>query len=323
MSQENILLDAASNELEIIEFFIEEELDDGTIYTNYFGMNVAKVLSIIRRPPVTGVPGNHHPAALGTFNLRGRVLPLVDLAMWLGKKTSPNDNWKVIVSEFSGHTTAFLVSGVTRIHRMTWSQVEPPGKHLQHFSHDSITGVVRFDKRIVFLLDMEQVIASMNPNLSLEAHTSKVDDGGIGQGYTILTADDSAPIRNTIAKALVKAGFEVIKTTCGREAWDELRRIQKRAQAEGKEIKEYVNLIISDIEMPEMDGHTLTKRIKEDSVLKKIPVILFSSLISDIVFEKGRNAGADDQISKPDLPELAIRAAALIKRYESPDTDAS
>lgn len=320
MSQENILLDAASNELEIIEFFIEEELDDGSTYTSYFGMNVAKVLSIIRRPAVTGVPGNHHPAALGTFNLRGKVLPLVDLAMWLGKKTRSNDNWKVIVSEFSGHTTAFLVSGVTRIHRMTWSQVEPPGKHLQTFSHDSITGVVRFDKRIVFLLDMEQIIASMNPSLSLEAHTSKVDDGGIGRGYTILMADDSAPIRNTIAKALNKAGFAVIKTTCGREAWDELQKIQKKSAAEGKELKEYVNLIISDIEMPEMDGHALTRKIKEDQVLRKIPVILFSSLISDVVLEKGRAAGADDQISKPDLPELALRAANLIKRYENPDS---
>lgn len=316
MSQENILLDAASNELEIIEFYIEEELDDGSTYTSYYAMNVAKVLSIIRRPVVTGVPGNHHPAALGTFNLRGKVLPLVDLAMWLGKKTHSDENWKVIVSEFSGHTTAFLVSGVTRIHRMTWTQVEPPGKHLQTFSHDSITGVVRFEKRIVFLLDMEQIIASMNPSLSLEHHTSKIDDGGIGQGYTILMADDSAPIRNTIAKALHKAGYEVIKTTCGREAWEELQKIQAKAAAESKELKDYVNLIISDIEMPEMDGHALTRRIKEDPVLRNIPVILFSSLISDVVFAKGKQAGADDQISKPDLPELAIRAATLIKKYE-------
>ncbi|MCC8193026.1 MAG: chemotaxis protein CheW, partial [Deltaproteobacteria bacterium] len=186
MTQEISVLDAASNELEIIEFYIEEVLEDGSTYTSYFGMNVAKVLSIIRRPAVTGVPGNHHPAALGTFNLRGKVLPLVDLAMWLGKKTEMDDNWKVIVTEFAGWTTAFLVSGVTRIHRMTWSQVEPPGKHLQSFSHDCITGVVRFDNRIVFLLDMEQVISSMNPKLSIEAQTEHVDAGGIGEGHTIL-----------------------------------------------------------------------------------------------------------------------------------------
>ncbi|SBW04352.1 Chemotaxis protein CheV [uncultured delta proteobacterium] len=316
MTQEISVLDAASNELEIIEFYIEEVLADGSRYTSYFGMNVAKVLSIIRRPVVTGVPGNHHPAALGTFNLRGRVLPLVDLAMWLGKKTEVNDNWKVIVTEFAGWTTAFLVSGVTRIHRMTWSQVEPPGKHLQTFSHDCITGVVRFENRIVFLLDMEQVISSMNPKLSMEAQTEHVDAAGIGEGYTILMADDSASVRHTIAKALARAGFTVIQTTCGREAWDELVDIKKTAAAENKPLTEFVNLIISDIEMPEMDGHALTRKIKDDPELKTLPVILFSSLISEVVLEKGRQAGADAQLSKPDLPELALRAGKIIKEFQ-------
>ena len=315
MSQDNILLDAASNELEIIEFYIEEVLENGSTYTSYFAMNVAKVLSIIRRPQVTAVPGNHHPAALGTFNLRGKVLPLVDLAMWLGKKTNMNDNWKVIVSEFAGWTTAFLVSGVTRIHRMTWSQVEPPGKHLQSFSHDCITGVVRFDKRIVFLLDMEQIIASMNPKLSLEHHSDQVEDS-IGMGHTILIADDSAPIRLTIAKALEKAGFLVIKTTSGTEAWDELEKIKKEAAAENVPLTNFVDLIISDIEMPEMDGHALTRKIKNDPTLKSLPVILFSSLISDVVFEKGKAAGADAQLSKPDLPELARKAKAIIAEFQ-------
>jgi two-component system chemotaxis response regulator CheV len=316
MTQEISVLNAASNELEIIEFYIEEILDDGSRYTSYFGMNVAKVLSIIRRPAVTGVPGNHHPAALGTFNLRGKVLPLVDLAMWLGKKTQMNDSWKVIVTDFAGWTTAFLVSGVTRIHRMTWSQVEPPGKHLQTFSHDCITGVVRFENRIVFLLDMEQVISSMNPRLSIEAQTEQVEAAGIGDGYTILMADDSASVRHTIAKALAKAGFTVIQTTCGREAWDKLLRIKKTAAAENKPLTKFVDLIISDIEMPEMDGHALTRKIKDDPELKTLPVILFSSLISNVVFEKGRQAGADAQLSKPDLPELASRAGRIIREFQ-------
>lgn len=316
MTQEISVLDAASNELEIIEFYIEEELPDGSSYTSYFGMNVAKVLSIIRRPAVTGVPGKHHPAALGTFNLRGKVLPLVDLAMWLGKKTNISDNWKVIVTEFAGWTTAFLVSGVTRIHRMTWSQVEPPGKHLQTFSHDCITGVVRFEHRIVFLLDMEQVISSMNPRLDIENQTAHEDTVGAGEGYTILMADDSASVRLTIVKALKRSGFTVIQTTCGREAWDELQKLKTQAAAEHKPLTDFVNLIISDIEMPEMDGHTLTRKIKEDPELKKLPVILFSSLISDVVFEKGKKAGADAQLSKPDLPELSLRAVNIIREFQ-------
>lgn len=316
MSQNNILLDANSNELELIEFYIEEKLNDGSTYTSYFAMNVAKVLSIIRRPQVTAVPGNHHPAALGTFNLRGKVLPLVDLSLWLGKKTHVDDNWKVIVTEFAGWTTAFLVSGVTRIHRMTWSQVEPPGKHLQSFSHDCITGVVRFGERIVFLLDMEQIIASMHPKLGLDEHAEHVEEN-IGTGYTILIADDSAPVRLTIAKALAKAGFSVIKTTCGREAWDALEAIRKKAEAEEKPLTEYVNLIISDIEMPEMDGHALTRKIKADARLKTLPVILFSSLISDVLLEKGRAAGADAQLTKPDLPQLARKAKAVIAEFQN------
>lgn len=245
MSKDNILLDAASNELEIIEFYINEELPDGNTYTSYFAMNVAKVLSIIRRPAVTGVPGQHHPAALGTFNLRGKVLPLVDLSLWLGKKTHIDDSWKVIVSEFAGWTTAFLVSGVTRIHRMTWNQVEPPGKHLQSFSHDCITGVVRFDNRIVFLLDMEQVIASMNPKLGIDAHFEHVDAGGIGEGYTILMADDSAPVRASIAKALQKAGFNVIKASSGKEAWQELQNLKAKSNASDRPLTDFVNLVIS------------------------------------------------------------------------------
>ena len=306
---------SSGNELEIIEFYIDEALDDGTPYRSYYGMNVAKVLEIIRKPPVTGVPGKRHEAALGTFNLRGRVLPLVDLGLWLDKKIINEDSQKVIVSEFSGVITAFIVSGVTRIHRMTWAQVEPPGKYLQAFSHDSITGVVRFDERIVFLLDMEQVISSMDPSISLATHAGSVSESG-GSGYSVLLADDSASIRTIIAATLKKAHFTVTKATCGREAWDQLKQWEKTAREQNVPITNFVNLVVTDIEMPEMDGHSLTRLIKTDPAFSKIPVVLFSSLISKVVFEKGVQAGADDQISKPDLPHLTIRVAELIKKFQ-------
>jgi len=306
---------SSGNELEIIEFYIDEALDDGTPYRSYYGMNVAKVLEIIRKPPVTGVPGKRHEAALGTFNLRGRVLPLVDLGLWLDKKIINEDSQKVIVSEFSGVITAFIVSGVTRIHRMTWAQVEPPGKYLQAFSHDSITGVVRFDERIVFLLDMEQVISSMDPSISLATHAGSVSESG-GSGYSVLLADDSASIRTIIAATLKKAHFTVTKATCGREAWDQLKQWEKTAREQNVPITNFVNLVVTDIEMPEMDGHSLTRLIKTDPAFSKIPVVLFSSLISKVVLEKGIQAGADDQISKPDLPHLTIRAAELIKKFQ-------
>ncbi len=313
MSQTNILLEAGTNELEIIEFFIEDERPDGAMYRGYYGMNVVKVLEIIRRPVVTEVPSKHHKAALGTFNLRGRVLPLVDLALWLGKKARNTENSKVIVSEFSGSVTAFLVSGVTRIHRLTWNQVEAPDAHMQSYTNNSITGVVRLGESIVFLLDMEQIIASMNPMTALRVPADGVAPEKVGNNWRILIADDSSSIRHAISDTLSRSGFQVTTTASGREAWDMLSLWKQKVENGEGNVSDYVDLLISDIEMPEMDGHNLTRRIKEDPLLKNLPVVLFSSLITDALRHKGASVGADDQISKPDLPSLARRAAELIR----------
>jgi len=317
MSQTNILLESGSNELEIIEFIIDEVMPDGTVYQGFYGMNVAKVLEIIRRPVITGVPSKHHAAVLGTFNLRGRVLPLVDLARWFGKGLVENDGQKVIVSEFSGVVTAFLVSGVNRIHRLNWNQVEAPGRHVQTYSNDSITGVIRFEDRILFILDMERIITSMDGNLNMSKLAEKVgdeDDTGVpdAKDFHVLIADDSSSIRNMIAATLERVGYRVTRTASGKEAWDVLCIWKREAEEEHVDIAEKVQLVISDIEMPEMDGHALTQHIKTDPVLQKIPVVLFSSLITDALRHKGESVGADDQISKPDLPTLTRRVRSFI-----------
>lgn len=306
--------DISNNELEVIEFYIDEQLADGTVYSGYYGMNVAKVLEIIRRPPITGVPGKHHSSVLGTFNLRGRVLPLVDLGMWLGKNIIDASTRKVIVSEFSGIVTAFLVSGVTRIHRMSWTQVEAPDKHLKIFSHDCLTGVVRFEGRIVFILDMEQVIGSMNPSLDMAEKSKDVQADSSMPQYRVLVADDSSSVRHTIVTTMERAGFIVTAVESGVEAWDYLLKLKRQAEEEKKPITDYLQLIISDIEMPEMDGHTLTKQIKGDSMLCRLPVALFSSLITEALRTQGEKSGADEQISKPDLPLLTQKARTLIER---------
>lgn len=317
MSQKNTLLDVNSNELELIEFYIDEVQSDGSSYRGYYGMNVAKVIEIIRQPEVTGMPSKHHVAALGTFNLRGRVLPLVDLAAWLGKKMVRNDALKVIVSEYSGVVTAFLVSGVTRIHRMSWSQVEPPSKHVQSYSEQSVTGVVRIDDRILFILDMEQLIAAMNPNLDMnlmvdrmeEQDGAKVEDA---DQFHILVADDSLSIRTIITRTLERAGYRVTKASSGKEAWDILEDLRRQSTDTGVPLHSLLDVVISDIEMPEMDGHALTRKIKGDPVLKQLPVVLFSSLITDTMRQRGREAGADYQISKPDLSNLTKQVRLII-----------
>lgn len=170
MSQTNILLESGTNELEIVEFYIDEEGEDGSPYRSYFGVNVAKVLEIIRKPKVTEMPNTPHFAVKGTFNLRSRIIPLIDLSVWLDKTLVQNDAPKVIVSEFNNTTNAFLVSGVTRIHRLSWEQVEPPSGYVASFSSNSFTGVVKFDDRIVLLLDMEKIIWDLNPSRSEGAH---------------------------------------------------------------------------------------------------------------------------------------------------------
>lgn len=316
---QDYLRDKSATALEVIEFYLDEELNDGSIYRSYYGMNVAKVLEIIRLPKtIVGVPGKRHEAAIGTFNLRDRVMPLVDLGVWLDKKVPDDGNRKVIVSEFSGIVTAFVVSGVMRIHRMSWAQVEPPGKYLQQFSNDSITGVVRFDERIVFLLDMEHIISTLNPSLSLENTAMKLGgDPQTGAGRKILISDDSPTIRKTISAVLTNTGYDVIQTTCGLEAWVMLNRWKKECEDNGAKMKDFVDLIISDIEMPEMDGHELTRRIKADPVLQKLPVVLFSSLISDVVKDAGIKAGADAQVSKPEIPQLAILIKDIIDKTTS------
>lgn len=317
MSQTRILLEAGTNELEIVEFYLEEEGAPGTPpYRGYYGVNVAKVLEIIRMPKVTELPEVQHPCVLGAFNLRSHIIPLVDLSLWLGKTRSTREEEpKTIVTEFNGVTTAFMVSGVNRIHRISWEEVESPSKFVATVSNNTVIGVVKLEERIIFLLDLEKIVANLNPKLGL-----RLDDLGEDWDTSVrhraLVADDSALIREMLRDLLEKAQFDVEVVHNGREAWERLLEIRQRAETEGRKLTDFVQAVVSDIEMPVMDGHNLTKRIKEDSVLKQLPVILFSSLITDKLRHKGLAVGADDQVSKPEVTALAQRALALIKAYE-------
>ena len=330
MSQSNILLEAGTNELEVVEFYLDEfvppsdaepQTDENgqpvaePSYRGYYGVNVAKVLEIIRMPKVTALPEVQHPSVRGAFNLRSRIIPLVDLAMWLGKTHPANEEQpKTIVTEFNNVTTAFMVSGVNRIHRISWEQVEPPNKYVAAVSNNTVIGVVKLEDRIIFLLDLEKVVANLNPKLGL-----RLDDLGkdwSNYGYRALVADDSALVREMLRDLMEKAGFTVEVVSNGRAAWERLEDFKRRCEEGGQPITDFVHVVVSDIEMPVMDGLNLTLRIKEDSLLKKLPVLLFSSLITEKLRHKGVSVGADDQISKPEVTQLAHRAMALIKARE-------
>ena len=313
----NILLEAGTNELEVVEFYIEEPArgNDAESYKGYYGVNVAKVLEIMQKPKITEMPEVSHPSVLGAFNLRSKVIPLVDLAMWLGKKRVENEPPKVIVTEFNKVTSAFMVSGVTRIHRISWEEVEAPNRYVAALSSNSITGVVKLEGRIVFILDLEKIVAELNPSLALRLDDNV--DWDSSEHYKALIADDSSMIREMMKDLLTKANFQVESCNNGKECWDRLQEIKGKAESESRPLSDFVQVVVSDIEMPAMDGHNLTKRIKEDPVLRQLPVILFSSLITDKLRHKGESVGADDQISKPEITHLAQRALALIQEHDS------
>lgn len=316
MSHTNILLESGTNELEIVEFYIDEQVEDGKTYRSHFGVNVAKVLEIIRKPKVTELPSTPHPSVKGTFNLRSRIIPLIDLSIWLGKAMMPTEAPKVIVSEFNNITNAFLVSGVTRIHRLSWEQVEPPSGYVASFSSNSFTGVIKFDDRIVLLLDMEKIIWDLNPSLAMR-EDPEADAKVYGSDefrYRALVVDDSTSIRKLIVNTLLRDGYEVEQDINGQKAWERLLSIKQKAAEHGVDILDVVNLVVTDIEMPAMDGHNLCKRIKDDPVLRDIPVILFSSLINDKLYHKGLSVGADDQVTKPEIIQLTQRAKDLIEQ---------
>lgn len=313
MSQTNILLEAGTNELEIVEFHLDENSPEG-LYKGYYGVNVAKVLEIIRMPKVTEMPEVRHKSVMGAFNLRSSIIPLVDLSVWLGKQRAETaEEPKVIVTEFNNVNTAFLVSGVNRIHRISWEEVEAPNAYVSAMTNNSITGVVKIDGRIIFLLDLERIVSDLNPRLGLRLDDNV--DFSTQHHYRALIADDSTVIREMIKDLLRKAGFEVEAVTNGKDAWDRLVDLKSKSEQSQRSISDYVQIVVSDIEMPQMDGHNFCRRIKEDPVLKQLPVILFSSLITDKLRHKGDSVGADDQIAKPEITQVAKRAIDLIQKY--------
>lgn len=308
MAQTNILLETGTNELEIVEFYVNQ---DG--YEAHYGLNVAKVVEIGRRQPVTAMPEMRHPAILGAFLHRNRrVVPLIDMAMFLDSSPIDNEDAKVIVTEFNELSTAFLVSGVNRIYRLSWTDVEAPGQFLQNMSRSSVTGVVRLEDRVIFLLDLEAIVAELHPHMAMRFDASDMAQN-VTKTYNILHVDDSHSIRKLLQDLLSKEGrFTVEQRVNGQEAWDYLRSLRRRCEEENRPISDFLHGIITDIEMPSMDGLALCKNIKEDPILKELPVAIFSSMVNESLAKKCEVVHADAEFAKPDLKALADKLYDLI-----------
>ncbi|MCE9569514.1 MAG: chemotaxis protein [Rhodocyclales bacterium] len=298
---------AGTNKLEILLFALG--LDNRTGRRETFGINVFKVREVMRTPPITAAPDM--PAAVkGMVSLRGALVPVVDLADYIGMQPdSPREI--MIVTEYNGKTQGFLVESVDTILRLDWSQMRVPPQMLTSNLGGLVTAVTELpDGCLVMMLDVERVLAE----------TDKVDDAMIFSGIsslgrddlTILFADDSSVARGQIERTLEVLGLRHISAVNGRAAWDELQRIATLAETSGKHVKDYVQLVLTDVEMPEMDGYLLTKNIKADSRFSGIPVIMHSSLSSMSNQQLGRSVGVDEYVPKFEPHRLAETLGRLL-----------
>ncbi|PKN09131.1 MAG: chemotaxis protein CheV [Deltaproteobacteria bacterium HGW-Deltaproteobacteria-8] len=311
--QTGILLDTGTNELEILEFHIDSDAGpEGPGVRHSFGVNVAKVMEVIESPGLEPLPSATHPSFRGIIPLRSHILPVIDLAVWLSitKASTARDN--VIVTEFSKAVTGFVVSGVTGIHRVGWPEVIPPDGFLPNTGTQAIIGLVEREGHFIQLLDLETIIADLSPEDELSTAPTFVAP----RELKALVADDSATIRLMLQKSLTRAGIIPTITTNGQEALETARALARKAASEGRPLSDFLDIIISDIEMPLMDGFTLTKNIKHDPILRDLPVVLYSSIITDELRHKGQSVGADRQISKPDLDTIPETAVQLVQEYE-------
>jgi two-component system, chemotaxis family, chemotaxis protein CheV len=299
LEHKGILLESGTNELEIVEF---------EVANNKFGINVIKVKEIIQPIPVTFIP-HAHPHVEGIIQLRGEVLPVVDMLRVLGiQSTERNPQQKYIVAEFNKQRVVFHVDNVTQIHRISWDQIEKPSDMYQGGT-SQVIGVIKQNEQMILLLDFERIMVDINPDSGISVEAVKKLGKRERSEKRILIAEDSPLLRKLLFDTMNEAGYENVEFfENGRDAYEYLESITKA----GSDVSEHIQLVVTDIEMPQMDGHHLTRKIKEHPDLQKLPVIIFSSLITDDLRHKGDQVGAEDQISKPEIAELILRVDQLI-----------
>lgn len=296
----NILLESGTNELEILEFKVSG---------NYYGINVAKVKEIMKYQSLTPIP-NGHPNLEGAFNTRGETISIINLAKCLGmKEENDPDKDMFLLTGFNNLSSGFHVNEVVGIHRVNWSQIIKPDSMISNSNSSITTGIINIEGKLVILLDFEKIVADISPEVGIKL--SEIDQLGerSKNDSPIIYAEDSQLLSTLIYDGLTKAGYtRIMPTNNGLELWEILQSYKKAGT-----LKENVACVVTDIEMPQMDGHRLLKLIKSDPELKDIPVIIFSSLINDDMKRKGESLGADAQLSKNDIGEFIKKLDEILK----------
>lgn len=291
-NQTEILLESGTNELEIMEFTINGEI---------FGINVAKVREIMMYNSVKPMQ-NAHPVIEGIFKPREEVLTVIDLAKYLELPPSNDRDHDIfIVANFNEQNFAFHVHSVVGIDRISWKKIQKPDRIIYGGDEGVATGIAEFEDRLITILDFEKIVSEICPQTGIQVESIEELGPRDRSNKKILIAEDSMLLSKMILECLHRAGYaNTIKTDNGQEAWEFLEEIKHA----GDPVEHHVDLIVTDIEMPQMDGHHLLKLIKEDPQLHTIPVILFSSLINEEMRIKGKELGANAQITKPEIAKL-------------------
>ncbi len=287
----NILLESGTNELEVLEF---------TIAGNHYGINVAKVREILPMTSITPIP-NSHPCIEGIFMPRETIITVINLGKALGfSNDGVQKSDMLIVTNFNNLNIAFDVNQVLGIHRVSWTDIVKPDATVNTPGAGIATGIIKKLESLIIVLDFERIVEEICPETSLKMSEIRELGERERNDIPIVFAEDSPMLQQLVTDALNAAGYTNLhKFSNGQEAWDYLQELKKNNGVEYG-----VKCIITDIEMPQMDGHRLVRLVRSDEGLKHLPVIVFSSLINDDMKRKGERLGADAQISKPEIGEL-------------------
>lgn len=304
MAETEILLESGTNEIEIMEF---------TIYGELYGINVAKVREIMMSDKVKPIP-HAHPSVEGIFKPRDILLTVVDLPQYLtGRKTERQPKDLFIITNFNKLHIAFRVHSVVGISRISWKNIQKPDDTISRGDEGVATGIAQCGDDLVTILDFEKIVADIAPETGIQIEEINKLGAREKIDCPILVAEDSILLTKMIEAALRKAGYvNLTFKNNGQEAWDYLSQIREDSNLDDK-----VSLIITDIEMPEMDGHRLTKLVKDDKKLKHLPLIIFSSMINEELMIKGKQLGADEQLSKPEIGHLVEVIDHLLERRKN------
>ena len=305
-------LKVGSNEMELVDFRILNQGEDG-VYEGIYGINVSKVREIIRVPKLTELPGTPEYIE-GIFDLRDVVIPVVNLARWMGITTPEGleKDLRVIITEFNNVLIGFIVHEAKRIRRINWSDIEPAtfASGTGELDGSKITGVTKIEgDNVLLILDLESVVQDLGlyePDVDAMPHEQETFSG------LALVLDDSSTARKIVKEALIKMGFQVIEATDGQ---DGLEKLEELYETYGDDIQNKLKLILSDVEMPRMDGFHFAANVKEDGRFGNVPIVFNSSISDHFSEDRGLEAGGEAYLVKFEASTFYNEVSRVVRAH--------